>query len=162
MDTQWTDNLKFFSLFMEINKAYAAKCYGQMTRLGIHPGQIPFLMLLSERGEMSQKEVAGELHVKPPTVNVMVQRMEKAGLVSRRQDQKDQRVTRICLTEKGMRIKEKVVFHVKENDQYVLRGFSEAEECLLRRFLQQIVDNINSIPEHPEGESEEKGNLTSD
>ena len=100
--------------------------------------------------------------MKPPTVNVMVQRMEKAGLVSRRQDQKDQRVTRICLTEKGMRIKEKVVFPVKENDQYVLRGFSEAEECILRRFLQQIVDNINSIPEHPEGESEEKGNLTSD
>ena len=66
---------------MEINKAYGAKCYQQMMKLGIHPGQVPFLMLLSQRGEMSQKEVARELHVKPPTVNVMVQRMEKAGFV---------------------------------------------------------------------------------
>ena len=80
---EWSENLRFFSLFMEINKAYMSKCYGQMTHLGLHPGQIPFLMLLSEKGEMSQKDIAGELHVKPPTVNVMVQRMEKAGFVSR-------------------------------------------------------------------------------
>lgn len=159
---EWSENLRFFSLFMEINKAYMSKCYGQMTHLGLHPGQIPFLMLLSEKGEMSQKDIAGELHVKPPTVNVMVQRMEKAGFVSRRQDEKDQRITRICLTEKGMQMREKVISCVVENDRLVLRGFSDTEECLLRRFLQQIIGNINSIPEYTDAQSQEKENLTSD
>ena len=106
INAEWSENLRFFSLFMEINKAYMSKCYGQMTHLGLTRAN-PFLMLLSEKGEMSQKDIAGELHVKPPTVNVMVQRMEKAGFVSRRQDEKDQRITRICLTEKGLQMRKK-------------------------------------------------------
>lgn len=156
------EELRFVRLFMEINKAYAAKCYQQMMKLGVHPGQIPFLMLLSKKDEMSQKEVARELHVKPPTVNVMVQRMEKAGFVSRRQDERDQRISRIRLTEKGIEMKEKVIAYVEENDEYVLQGFSEAERCLLGRFLRQIINNIRSIPECQDMKSTEKGNLTSD
>ncbi len=140
------DKFRFAYSFMEINKAYGAKCYQQMMKLGIHPGQVPFLMLLSQRGEMSQKEVARELHVKPPTVNVMVQRMEKAGFVRRRQDENDQRISRIRLTEKGMEMKEKVLSHVEENDRYILQNFSETEKCLLERFLKQIIENIRLIP----------------
>ena len=49
-----------------------------------------------------------------------------------------------------------------ENDRLVLRGFSDTEECLLRRFLQQIIGNINSIPEYTDAQSQEKENLTSD
>lgn len=161
-ETEKTEEFKFAYLFMEINKVYASKCYQQMMKLGVHPGQIPFLMLLSKHGEMSQREVARELHVKPPTVNVMVQRMEKAGFVIRRQDEKDQRISRIRLTEKGLEMKGKVIAHVEENDKYILQNFSETEKCLLGRFLRQIMNNIKSIPEHPDIKSTEKGNLTSD
>ena len=42
-------------------------------------------------------------------------------------------------------MREKVISCVVENDRLVLRGFSDTEECLLRRFLQQIIGNINSI-----------------
>lgn len=140
-----TDQFRFAYSFMEINKAYGAKCYQQMMKLGVHPGQIPLLMILG-KGEMSQKEVARELHVKPPTVNVMVQRMEKAGFVSRRQDEKDQRISRIRLTDKGLEMREKVLAHVEENDSYILQNFSDTEKCLLERFLKQIIENIKSIP----------------
>ncbi len=140
-----TDQFRFAYSFMEINKAYGAKCYQQMMKLGVHPGQIPLLMILA-KGEMSQKEVARELHVKPPTVNVMVQRMEKAGFVSRRQDEKDQRISRIRLTDKGLEMREKVLAHVEENDSYILQNFSDTEKCLLERFLKQIIENIKSIP----------------
>lgn len=140
-----TDQFRFAYSFMEINKAYGAKCYQQMMKLGVHPGQIPLLMILA-KGEMSQKEVARELHVKPPTVNVMVQRMEKAGFVSRRQDEKDQRISRIRLTDKGLEMRKKVLAHVEENDSYILRNFSDTEKCLLERFLKQIIENIKSIP----------------
>ena len=136
-----TDQFRFAYSFMEINKAYGAKCYQQMMKLGVHPGQIPLLMILA-KGEMSQKEVARELHVKPPTV----QRMEKAGFVSRRQDEKDQRISRIRLTDKGLEMREKVLAHVEENDSYILQNFSDTEKCLLERFLKQIIENIKSIP----------------
>ncbi len=41
------------------------------------------------------KELADKRKVKASTTTVMIKRMEKAGLVERKQDEKDQRVSRI-------------------------------------------------------------------
>lgn len=128
-----------------------------MAALGLHPGQIPFIMLLSQHEDMSQKEIAEELQVKPPTVNVMVQRMEKAGIIGRKHDPDDQRVTRVFLTEKGQEMKTLVARQVEKNESYVQKGFTDTEKCLFRRFLEQIIENIHNIPEDAEGETEEKG-----
>lgn len=147
----------FQDLFVQLNRAYASKCFHQMSVLGIHPGQIPFIMLLSQHEDMSQKEIAEELQVKPPTVNVMVQRMEKAGIIGRKHDQEDQRVTRVFLTEKGQEMKTFVARQVEKNETYVQKGFSDAEKCLFRRFMEQIIENIYNIPEDTQGEIMEKG-----
>ena len=86
-------------------------------------GQIPILLLLAKRVKMSQREIAEELCVKPPTVNVMVQRMEKAGLIGRRHDEKDQRITRIFLTDQGYEMKKKVAEQIELNERYAFIGF---------------------------------------
>ena len=39
---------------------------------------------------------------------------------------------------------------VEENEKILLDGFSDAELCLLRRFLEQITANIGKYPDHPE------------
>ena len=59
------------------------------------------LLQLHRHGGMSQKELVGKLMVKPPTVTVMIKRMEKSGFIQRKQDEQDQRVSRIYLTELG-------------------------------------------------------------
>ena len=48
-----------------------------MQELGIYPGQIPVLGLLAYKDGLSQREIAEHLRIKPPTVNVTVQRLEK-------------------------------------------------------------------------------------
>ena len=40
----------------------------------------------------------------PPTVTVSIQRLEKIGIIVRKQDEKDQRISRIYLTEEGKAI----------------------------------------------------------
>ena len=128
----------FLSLFMKVDRHFMTKCFGQMQELGIYPGQIPVLGLVSGRDGLSQREIAKILHIKPPTVNVSIQRLEKAGFLYKKPDEKDQRVTRIYMTEKG-------------------------KEILLRRFLEQILVNIEKIqPEeaieklHPDEMTERK------
>ena len=111
------------TMFMRIDRRFMAKCFGQMQELGIYPGQIPVLGLLAHKDGLSQREIAEKLHIKPPTVNVTVQRLEKAGFLYREADEKDQRISRILLD-----------------------GFSEEDLCLLRRFLDQITENIEKIP----------------
>ena len=133
----------FLSLFMKVDRYFMTKCFGQMQELGIYPGQI--------------------LHIKPPTVNVSIQRLEKAGFLYKKPDEKDQRVTRIYMTEKGKEIKAKALERIHKNEAVMMEGFSEAEQCLLRRFLEQILVNIEKIqPEeaieklHPDEMTERK------
>ena len=95
----------FLSMFMRIDRRFMGKCFGQMQELGIYPGQIPVLGLLAYKDGLSQREIAEHLRIKPPTVNVTVQRLEKAGFLYREADEKDQRISRIYLTEKGKQAK---------------------------------------------------------
>ena len=80
----------FLGMFMQIDRRFMGKCFGQMQEFGIYPGQIPVLGLLAHRDGLSQKEIAERLRIKPPTVNVTVQRLEKAGFLYRKADEKDQ------------------------------------------------------------------------
>ena len=134
------------TMFMRIDRSFMAKCFGQMQELGIYPGQIPVLGLLSYRDGLSQREIAEKLHIKPPTGNVTVQRLEKAGFLYRKADEKDQRISRIYLTEKGKQTKESGMKKVQDNEKILLDGFSEEDLGLLRRFLDQITENIEKIP----------------
>lgn len=135
----------FLTLFMKVDRHFMTKCFGQMQELGIYPGQIPVLGLVAKKDGLSQRELAKILNIKPPTVNVSVQRLEKAGFLYKKPDEKDQRVTRIYLTEKGKETKEKALERIHKNEAVMLEGFSEAEQCLLRRFLEQILANIEKI-----------------
>ena len=151
------------TMFMRIDRRFMAKCFGQMQELGIYPGQIPVLGLVAKKDGLSQRELAKILHIKPPTVNVSIQRLEKAGFLYKKPDEKDQRVTRIYMTEKGKEIKAKALERIHKNEAVMMEGFSEAEQCLLRRFLEQILVNIEKIqPEeaieklHPDEMTERK------
>ena len=97
-------------------------------------------------GTQRRTEIAEKLHIKPPTVNVTVQRLEKAGFLYREADEKDQRISRIYMTEKGKQAKESGMKKVQDNEKILLDGFSEEDLCLLRRFLDQITENIEKIP----------------
>lgn len=133
------------SLFMKVDRYFMAKCFGQMQGLGIYPGQIPVLGMVSKKEGLSQKELAEILRIKPPTVTASVQRLEKAGFLYKKPDEKDQRIARIYLTEKGKETKARALQRIRENESVMLEGFSETEQCLLRRFLKQILENIDKI-----------------
>ena len=140
------DSQSFLSMFMRIDRRFMGKCFSQMQEVGIYAGQIPVLGLLAHKDGLSQREIAEHLRIKPPTVNVTVQRLEKAGFLYREADEKDQRISRIYLTEKGKQAKENGMKKVKENEKILLSGLSDAELCLLRRMLEQITENIDKIP----------------
>ncbi len=150
----------FLSLFMKVDRHFMTKCFGQMQELGIYPGQIPVLGLVAKKDGLSQRELAEILRIKPPTVNVSVQRLEKAGFLYKKPDEKDQRVTRIYMTEKGKETKAKALERIRKNEAVMLEGFSEVEQCLLRRFLEQILENIDKIRQEEPIESLQPEEMT--
>ena len=134
------------ALFMEINRQYGMRCMQRIREIGIQQGQMPIIMIVYRHNGCSQKEIAERMGVTPPTVNVSIQRLEKADIVCRKRDDKDQRIMRVYLTENGKKIVEELLQESKAVEKVMFSNFSEAELCLLRRSFGQILDNISEIP----------------
>lgn len=105
-------------------------------------GQAGILVVLEEHSNISQRELADLLSVKPPTITSGLKKMEKLGYIVRTPDQEDQRVLRLQNTEKGTACVEKIRETMKEMEQIMYRGLSREEVLLLRRLLMQIRDNF--------------------
>jgi len=66
-----------------------------------HPGQAFALRMLGANDGISQRDLAEAMQLSRPAVTTMLQRMQKAGLIDRRPDERDQRVMRTYLTDQG-------------------------------------------------------------
>jgi DNA-binding MarR family transcriptional regulator len=69
--------------------------------LGLHPGQDVLLSVLSKRASATQAQLARILRVEPPTLAVMVRRLEASGFVHRSRTPEDARVKIVSLTTAG-------------------------------------------------------------
>lgn len=121
---------------------YSSANFKKFMELGIHPGQLPVLKTVQENEGISLRELAKRLHVKPPTVTVTVKRMERAGLLCKKSDTEDLRISRIYLTEKGKSISAGVIAQMEENERILTRGFSEEELQTLRDFFERMIENL--------------------
>jgi DNA-binding MarR family transcriptional regulator len=119
---------------------------GQKMRvLGLHRGQPPVMFTLEKHEGMSNSEMAKFLNVTPATLTNKIKRMEKAGLVIRKRDPEDERISRIYMTEKGQGIMNQVKISMQETETVLLNGFSEAEIEDLREKIRRILGNISEF-----------------
>ncbi|MGG4453771.1 MarR family winged helix-turn-helix transcriptional regulator [Brevibacillus porteri] len=111
----------------------------------VYPGQPILLMRLIEKDGMIQRELARKIGVKPATLTVMINRMAKSGLVERREDERDQRISRVYLTDKGRMATKHVkeVLRVIEENCFI--GFSEEEKDVLRGLLDRMHSNLQAF-----------------
>jgi DNA-binding MarR family transcriptional regulator len=87
-----------FRRAMHLNKQLLGRI---MAERGGHPGAAGVLRVLASHEGITQRDLAEILHLSRPTVTTMLQRLEQHGLVERWDDEADQRLTRIRLTDKG-------------------------------------------------------------
>ena len=80
------------------NRAMAAE---YLRPLGLYPGQELLLLQLPDGECRSQAELVDALGLDHSTVTKMLQRLERAGVVTRRQSQEDRRVVLVHLTDEG-------------------------------------------------------------
>lgn len=129
-------------IFMQVIRLHFLRSHSLLENTGIYPGQPPFLFALYKKDGQSQKELGENLGVKPSTITVTTRRLEKNGVVERRQDEKDQRKSRIFLTEKGRKMcKELKDIHGQITEES-FKGLTKDEKVIFRRLLMQIRDNL--------------------
>ena len=130
-------------LLVQVMKAHRKLAEIGLNDFGLHVGQELILFRLDEHDGMTQSELADLLCVEAPTVTKGLQRMEAAGLVERRQDSTDARVSRVYLMPKSRQLIEPLRDLWAEVEQKTIKGLSEPEVMLLRRLLLQILENLS-------------------
>ena len=129
-------------LMAQVCKLHRNKASELLSTIGLYVGQELFLVHLWQQNGLTLSEMADNLCVRPATITRMLERMEKAGLVERRKDFEDQRVSRIFLTQTGRTSREPVHRIWAELDSITLANFTFEEKILLRRLLQQVAQNL--------------------
>lgn len=132
-------------LMTQVVKLYFARSFALNEKLKIHPGQVALLRTLSEHEGLSQRELAEILLVKASTITVMLNRMEATGYIVKKQDEKDQRKTKIYLSEDGKGIIESVEKNTKQLEDETMKGFSMEERILLKRMFQHMKANLQEV-----------------
>jgi DNA-binding MarR family transcriptional regulator len=94
----------------------------------ITPPQFNVLLHLIEEGELTIGELSSRMYLACSTVTDLIDRMEKAELVVRVKDQKDRRVVRVRVLEKGNRLLEGVLLNRR---QYLASILTDEPEALI-------------------------------
>lgn len=123
-------------------KAHRNLIAAALDDLGLYPGQELILMLLWEREGLTHSELVELCRVEAPTVSRSLQRMEGLGVIVRRPDDRDARVSRVYLTDRGRELREPVELAWQQLEERSVAGLTLEERLLLRRLLVSLRANL--------------------
>jgi len=113
-----------------------------LSTIGLYRGQHFVIEALSQADGMTQSQLAAVVSVRPATMTHMSRHMEAAGLIERRPDDRDQRVSRVFLMQAGQAAHEQLGKLWQRIGEDAFAGFTEEECSMLRDFLRRVRANL--------------------
>jgi DNA-binding MarR family transcriptional regulator len=89
--------------------------------------------------------LAAKLGIAVPTVAKMAQRMEHAGLVSRKRDEHDGRLVRVYLTDRGRAVQDEITRKLAEFEKAAIAGLSPSDRDVLEQSLMVVMRNMREL-----------------
>jgi DNA-binding MarR family transcriptional regulator len=132
-------------LLAQVCRLEHARAHELLEELGLYRGQHSMLRALWEQDGLTHTELARHSHVRPSTITKTIQRMVKAGLVERKHDAEDQRISRVYLTKVGHAVRGDVEQTWRKLEEEIFAGFTLEERVLLRRFFLQMRENLMRV-----------------
>ena len=135
-----TDSIS--NTLIQLCRAHRKIAETKLNAVGLYAGQEAILLRLLQSEGVSQTELAEDLGVEAPTITKAVNRLEKVGVVVRRPDPLDGRVSRVHLTDAGRELEDDIHEIWSGIEAQLVAGLSEAEKLLLQRLLLQLLRNL--------------------
>jgi DNA-binding MarR family transcriptional regulator len=129
---------EFLDLHGSTAKVLRAVAESAMRRHGLHLGQDHLLAVLWEQDGRTPGEVAATLNVTTPTVVKAATRMTTAGLLTRRRDEKDNRLVRLWLTDAGRALQQPIEAERRSMEETITADLTDTEREHLLSALAKI------------------------
>ena len=121
--------------------AVANRAHGEDQARMKHSERI-ILVRLSKKDGQTQAELVRASKMTPPSISATLKIMESEGLIVRKKDEDDQRITRVYLTDIGRLTEEKNFEVIKRVDGLAMEGISGEEQAALVSVLLKMRDNL--------------------
>lgn len=136
------DDVPVFVILHRLIHMSKYQAYKRLDDFDLKPSQAGILFVLSCNGKLSQRELAERIGITPPSMTVALRKMETRGYIEKEPDEKDQRIIRILLTEKGESCVEDIRTVMDEMEAVLYQNMTQEEKMLLRRLLLQMQENL--------------------
>lgn len=92
------------------------------------------------------RDIEEAFQLSHPTVSGLLSRLEKKGFIEFRPDEKDRRCKRIHMLPKGQACIELMHRTIRENEERIVQGFSDAEKAQFASLLERAISNMGGSP----------------
>lgn len=133
-----TSNELFHSLHRLIRIIHRLSHHAMRQRGGLYHQQAHLLHLVAQNDGSNQRDLAEQMDVRPSSMTEMLTKLEQAGLIIRKQDEQDQRVMRIYLTDAGKQAAEESTLR---NDDFIaafFNGLTEEEKTQMLALIEKL------------------------
>jgi DNA-binding MarR family transcriptional regulator len=127
----------------------AARLTGKAARLRMEsmqawPGQIPILLWLAKSDGLIQRELVARVGMEQSTVAEHIDRMERDGLVVRRQNEGDRRAFHIHLTDEARGVAKQLTNQTRSEARLFTRGVPPDDLQIFTQVLETIIANLDA------------------
>ncbi len=129
-------------LCVEISRLLRARAQSEISGVMAQSTARIVMAHLAASGGMAQLDIVRLTRLKPPTVSVLLRRMEEEGYVTRVTDETDRRAVRVTLTQKGLDFDREQLARLSTNDHQAVAGFTPEECATLEALLMRMRDNL--------------------
>lgn len=98
--------------------------------------------LLAQKENVYQKDIEENFSLRPSSATEVLKKMEDAGLLYRVPEEKDARLKRIILTEKGLSFKDVVMDGLDNVEADISRGIKPKDIETFKKVCAKMIDNI--------------------
>ena len=113
--------------------------------IGLTRSQWWLLSFLGRRDGMTQSALASDVDITKVAIGGLIGRMESAGFVERRPDERDGRLKRVYLTPAGIRMLSSIREQIEQIEIEILRGIPVASLDITTATLSLVKDQLRDM-----------------
>jgi MarR family transcriptional regulator, organic hydroperoxide resistance regulator len=132
-------------LVRDANRAFQRLLEKRISPYGVTRGQWYFLRVLWEQDGLSQRELSARVGMMEPTTVIALRGMEKAGLIRRVRSGDDRRITRVHLTAKARRLRDRLLQISQGVNDQGAEGINPGELTQFRRLIARMTENLDRL-----------------
>lgn len=145
----------FGFLVSDLTRLITSEFNDMMAPIELTRSQWRVVVYLHRQDGLSQSELAELLGVGKVTIGGLIDRLEHAGWIKRRDDPKDRRTKRVYLTEKGRAIEKEMMSRGVELTKRMLRTLSKDERTSLIDMLIAVKEDLQGAADQRDAQGQE-------